>query len=164
MPAWPVSYIVRDDLRHRPSPATRWICRPSPTRWPSPSRTACSRTTASFSTRPSRAILSTMISSPAKAPFCHPTYFPGGGPTALAEFFGDHMVVNGMIWPKDGRRAAQLPPAPAQRLRQPLPGRAVLRGAGWRHRLCELPPGRCLSPSSAATRVWLPARRRSTRC
>ena len=26
--------------------------------------------------------------------------FPGGGPTALAEFFGDHMVVNGMIWPK----------------------------------------------------------------
>jgi len=23
-----------------------------------------------------------------------------GGPTALAEFFGDHMVVNGMIWPK----------------------------------------------------------------
>jgi FtsP/CotA-like multicopper oxidase with cupredoxin domain len=27
--------------------------------------------------------------------------FPGGGPTALAEFFGDHMVVNGMIWPKE---------------------------------------------------------------
>ncbi len=26
--------------------------------------------------------------------------FPGGGPTALAEFFGDHMVVNGLIWPK----------------------------------------------------------------
>ena len=26
--------------------------------------------------------------------------FPGGGPTALAEFFGDHMVVNGVIWPK----------------------------------------------------------------
>lgn len=26
--------------------------------------------------------------------------FPGGGPTALAEFFGDHMTVNGMIWPK----------------------------------------------------------------
>ncbi|MGA7799296.1 MAG: multicopper oxidase domain-containing protein [Gammaproteobacteria bacterium] len=26
--------------------------------------------------------------------------FPGGGPTALAEFFGDHMVVNGIIWPK----------------------------------------------------------------
>jgi len=26
--------------------------------------------------------------------------FVGGGPTALAEFFGDHMVVNGMIWPK----------------------------------------------------------------
>jgi len=26
--------------------------------------------------------------------------FPGGGPTALAEFFGDHMLVNGMIWPK----------------------------------------------------------------
>jgi FtsP/CotA-like multicopper oxidase with cupredoxin domain len=25
--------------------------------------------------------------------------FPGGGPTALAEFFGDHMVVNGVIWP-----------------------------------------------------------------
>ena len=24
----------------------------------------------------------------------------GGGPTALAEFFGDHMVVNGLIWPK----------------------------------------------------------------
>ena len=24
----------------------------------------------------------------------------GGGPTALAEFFGDHMVVNGKIWPK----------------------------------------------------------------
>ena len=31
---------------------------------------------------------------------CRPTIFPGGGPTALAEFFGDHMVVNGMIWPK----------------------------------------------------------------
>ncbi len=27
--------------------------------------------------------------------------FPGGGPTGLAEFFGDHMVVNGMIWPKE---------------------------------------------------------------
>jgi FtsP/CotA-like multicopper oxidase with cupredoxin domain len=26
--------------------------------------------------------------------------FPGGGPTALAEFFGDHTVVNGKIWPK----------------------------------------------------------------
>ena len=25
----------------------------------------------------------------------------GGGPTALAEFFGDHMVVNGLIWPKE---------------------------------------------------------------
>jgi FtsP/CotA-like multicopper oxidase with cupredoxin domain len=25
--------------------------------------------------------------------------FPGGGPTALAEFFGDHIVVNGAIWP-----------------------------------------------------------------
>ena len=29
-----------------------------------------------------------------------PKLFPGGGPTALAEFFGDHMVVNGVIWPK----------------------------------------------------------------
>ena len=28
-----------------------------------------------------------------------PGQFPGGGPTALAEFFGDHMVVNGVIWP-----------------------------------------------------------------
>ena len=26
--------------------------------------------------------------------------FPNGGPTVLAEFFGDHMVVNGIIWPK----------------------------------------------------------------
>ncbi len=26
--------------------------------------------------------------------------FSGGGPTALAEFFGDHMLVNGQIWPK----------------------------------------------------------------
>lgn len=26
--------------------------------------------------------------------------FPGGGPTALAEFFGDHMIVNGKLWPK----------------------------------------------------------------
>ena len=26
-----------------------------------------------------------------------PEIFPGGGPTALAEFFGDHMVVNGLI-------------------------------------------------------------------
>ena len=25
---------------------------------------------------------------------------PEGGPTALAEFFGDHMLVNGVIWPK----------------------------------------------------------------
>jgi spore coat protein A, manganese oxidase len=30
-----------------------------------------------------------------------PPLFPGGGPTALAEFFGDHMVVNGLIWPKE---------------------------------------------------------------
>jgi FtsP/CotA-like multicopper oxidase with cupredoxin domain len=30
-----------------------------------------------------------------------PDIFPGGGPTALAEFFGDHMVVNGAIWPKE---------------------------------------------------------------
>lgn len=29
-----------------------------------------------------------------------PAQFPGGGPTGLAEFFGDHMVVNGMIWPQ----------------------------------------------------------------
>ena len=29
-----------------------------------------------------------------------PDLFPDGGPTALAEFFGDHMVVNGLIWPK----------------------------------------------------------------
>jgi FtsP/CotA-like multicopper oxidase with cupredoxin domain len=29
-----------------------------------------------------------------------PQIFPGGGPTALAEFFGDHMVVNGKIWPR----------------------------------------------------------------
>jgi spore coat protein A len=30
-----------------------------------------------------------------------PDEFPGGGPTALAEFFGDHMLVNGVIWPKE---------------------------------------------------------------
>ncbi|MBN2045060.1 MAG: multicopper oxidase domain-containing protein [Anaerolineales bacterium] len=30
-----------------------------------------------------------------------PDLFPGGGPTALAEFFGDHIVVNGVIWPKE---------------------------------------------------------------
>ena len=29
-----------------------------------------------------------------------PALFPGGGPTALAEFFGDHIVVNGIAWPK----------------------------------------------------------------
>ncbi|MDH3639914.1 MAG: hypothetical protein OES09_15845, partial [Gammaproteobacteria bacterium] len=29
-----------------------------------------------------------------------PNIFPGGGPTALAEFFGDHLVINGVIWPK----------------------------------------------------------------
>jgi spore coat protein A len=29
-----------------------------------------------------------------------PSVFPGEGPTGLAEFFGDHMVVNGKIWPK----------------------------------------------------------------
>ena len=29
-----------------------------------------------------------------------PNLFPGGGPTALAEFFGDHMLVNGAIWPR----------------------------------------------------------------
>jgi len=34
-----------------------------------------------------------------------PWMFPGGGPTALAEFFGDHMVVNGMIWPKENVEA-----------------------------------------------------------
>jgi len=28
-----------------------------------------------------------------------PLDFPGGGPTALAEFFGDHLVTNGVIWP-----------------------------------------------------------------
>jgi len=30
-----------------------------------------------------------------------PDLFKMGGPTALAEFFGDHMVVNGKIWPKE---------------------------------------------------------------
>jgi len=30
-----------------------------------------------------------------------PGQFPGGGPTGLAEFFGDFMVVNGAIWPKE---------------------------------------------------------------
>ena len=30
-----------------------------------------------------------------------PDLFLGGGATALAEFFGDHMVVNGVIWPKE---------------------------------------------------------------
>ena len=30
-----------------------------------------------------------------------PNLFPGGGPTALAEFFGDHILVNGIIWPKE---------------------------------------------------------------
>jgi len=30
-----------------------------------------------------------------------PELFPNGGPTALAEFFGDHMVVNGVIWPRE---------------------------------------------------------------
>ena len=30
-----------------------------------------------------------------------PDIFPDGGPTALAEFFGDHMVVNGLIWPRE---------------------------------------------------------------
>lgn len=29
-----------------------------------------------------------------------PDLFPNGGPSVLAEFFGDHMVVNGVIWPK----------------------------------------------------------------
>jgi FtsP/CotA-like multicopper oxidase with cupredoxin domain len=29
-----------------------------------------------------------------------PDIFPDGGPTGLAEFFGDHMLVNGVIWPK----------------------------------------------------------------
>jgi FtsP/CotA-like multicopper oxidase with cupredoxin domain len=29
-----------------------------------------------------------------------PDLFPRGGPTALAEFFGDHIVVNGKVWPK----------------------------------------------------------------
>ena len=29
-----------------------------------------------------------------------PDIFADGGPTALAEFFGDHVVVNGKIWPK----------------------------------------------------------------
>jgi len=29
-----------------------------------------------------------------------PASFINGGPTALAEFFGDHMLVNGVIWPK----------------------------------------------------------------
>jgi len=29
-----------------------------------------------------------------------PDKFPNGGPTILPEFFGDHMVVNGKIWPK----------------------------------------------------------------
>ena len=29
-----------------------------------------------------------------------PNKFPNGGPTILPEFFGDHIVVNGKIWPK----------------------------------------------------------------
>ena len=30
-----------------------------------------------------------------------PDIFPDGGPTALAEFFGDHMLANGIAWPKE---------------------------------------------------------------
>lgn len=42
------------------------------------------------------------IGEPDEPPVVLPEFmFPGGGPTALAEFFGDHMVVNGMIWPKE---------------------------------------------------------------
>lgn len=36
-----------------------------------------------------------------------PETFPGGGPTALAEFFGDHILVNGKIWPKANVEARQ---------------------------------------------------------
>jgi hypothetical protein len=55
--------------------------------------------------------------------------FPGGGPTGLAEFFGDHMLC----------RATQLPAPSAQRMRQSLLGGAVPRGAGWCNRFhdCE---------------------------
>ena len=38
---------------------------------------------------------------PLSSPSTHNVTGNGGGPTALAEFFGDHMVVNGMIWPKE---------------------------------------------------------------
>ena len=37
---------------------------------------------------------------PGYADFIDGTNWNGGGPTALPEFFGDHMVVNGKVWPK----------------------------------------------------------------
>ena len=43
--------------------------------------------------------------------------FPGGGPPALAEFFGDHMVVNGKIWPKADVEPRNYRHAFAQRVR-----------------------------------------------
>ncbi len=61
-----------------------------------------------------------------------PDIFPGGGPTGLAEFFGDHMVVNGNDLAEDGCRAAQLPAALAERL---------LTAASWRCSSSRFLPG-----------------------
>ena len=83
------------------SPAIRSTCRPFPMKPPSPSRTACSRTTGElfYPAFPGDPFYADFITGEG----CDPAdriIFPGGGPTGLAEFFGDHMVVNGVIWPK----------------------------------------------------------------
>ncbi len=86
-----------------------------------------------------------------------PGLFPDGGPTGLAEFFGDHMVVNGTIWPKMDVEPRNY------RLR-------LLNGCDSRFlavQFFEVPadatdfsprPVRCHSRSLAATRAWPPAR------
>ncbi len=134
-----------------------------PTRRPSPSRTACSKTTGSSSTRRSRATRSTRTSSPAKARSAA-DHLPwrrahGAGRVLRRPHGGQRQDLA-----EDGRGAAQLPAAPAERLRQPLPGDAVLRGARRRDGLRQRRPDRSASRSSAATRAWPPARRQSTRC
>ena len=87
--------------------------------------------------------------------------FPGGGPTALAEFFGDHMVVNGKIWPKENveprnYRMHLLNGTDSRFMVDPLPccssPTCYRSDRRWRTRFPSM--------SSAVIRGWLAAARR----
>jgi FtsP/CotA-like multicopper oxidase with cupredoxin domain len=72
--------------------------------------------------------------------------FPNGGPTVLAEFFGDHMVVNGKIWPKQSVEARHY------RLR--LLNGSDSRFLGIRFRIASSPTATTINPTDQLVPFW----------